>query len=239
MAATLVDMTPTRYSLRVPWARGAMPWLLLTCALIGITLLVQRGSDPSDPLSLHRPWAPEAELSQWHDEWVRRASQHVDVPDPPGPGEMTRATYWLSRASYRLDVRRRGSRFVVEIHGVDEQVSGGGWAAFGEGVITPPSKRDAFAQTTATFLWSCLGVRYRYASDGVGRLVFSRDGSRVEALYMAFEAPTIWLGGVGVRALPGEDSPPRDTLVGPTDARDHAPPPRNGHHPSAARSRCE
>ena len=113
---------------------------------------------------------------------------------------------------------------------------GGGWTAYGEGLITP-ARRGEFGGATATFLWSCLGVQYRYASDGVGRIVFSQDGSRVRALYMAFEAPSVWLGAEGVRCARADAPPPqRDTLRGPTDARAQAPRPCGGSGAQAARA---
>src|SRR5207237_7748528 len=108
------------------------------------------------------------------------------VPDPPGEGPVVSARYWLSRAVYEMEIRRRGGRAVVNIHGIDVQVMGGGWTAFGEGTVT--GEPSSFRGAEARIHWSCLGIRYRSASDGVARITFSADGTKVTAVYSAYEA---------------------------------------------------
>src|SRR5262245_8055923 len=110
----------------------------------------------------YRAHATTAEVSEWTAELARRGLPWTRVPDPPGEGPVVREKYWLSRAVYEMEVRRRGSRLVVEIHGVDVQTMGGGWAAFGEGTIT--GDPSSFAGAEARITWSCLGIRFRAAS---------------------------------------------------------------------------
>src|SRR5205814_2180457 len=116
-----------------------------------------------------RPLAPPEDVALWQSEWDRRAGPHVRVPDPPGDGSVVTERYWISRAAYPLEVRRRGRHVVVETHGIDEQVLGGGWSAFGEGTIEGDGQ--GFAGATVRFSWSCLGIRFLSATDGVARLV--------------------------------------------------------------------
>ena len=158
------------------------------------------------------PEASAADVATWTDEWQARATPWLDVPDPPGDGRVVRRRYWLSRWSYDLEVRRRGARVVVAIAGIAPHEHGGGWAAYGEGRITGDS--ESFEGAVATFSWSCLGVRYRHASDGVGRLVFSDDGRSLTAVYMAWEAPTLWAKGYGRLRGDDETQPPYGTLRG-------------------------
>lgn len=160
-----------------------------------------------------KPWAPEADVATWWEEWERRAEPWTrELPDPPGTGPVERAHYWLSRAPYDLEVRRRGDRVVVAVAGVDEQVFGGGWAAFGEGRIEGPE--TGFAGAVATFRWSCLSVRYGTASDGVGRIIFTEDGEHLAAVYVAHEAPELWYKAYGRRRTPGEAKPGRGRIKG-------------------------
>jgi hypothetical protein len=153
-----------------------------------------------------KPWAPKEDVALWEAEWERRAKQWTEVPDPPGDGPVERARYWLARGSYELEVRRRGNNFVLVTYGVDAQEYGGGWSAYGEGRIEGAD--TGFAGTTATFIWSCLGIRYRTASDGVSRLTFSEDGATLSAVYVAHEAPTLWFKAYGKR----QDGEPRPAL---------------------------
>jgi len=155
--------------------------------------------------------APEV-IAAWTEQWHRRADPWLEVPDPPGEGDVVRKRYWLSLWSYDMEVRRRGANFVVAIAGVAPHRHGGGWAAFGEGRITGEA-RD-FRGAVATFTWSCLGVRYRHASDGVGRLVFTDDGHGVTALYVAYEAPALWAKAYGREMIPGEEAPPFRSMRG-------------------------
>ena len=175
-----------------------------------------------------RAWAPDAEVATWETEWRRRAEPHSATPDPQGEGPLVVARWWLSRASYELETRRRGNRLVVAIHGIDEQVLGGGWSAVGEGTVTGDAA--SFAGAEARFAWSCLGIRHRSASDGVARLSFSKDGERVVAVYSAYEtwqdaAPYVCTKAYGERAR--GPRPPRGTLRGQIPYRDattrHAP----------------
>jgi hypothetical protein len=191
-------------------ARGGLVGLGLAAALA-----LSCGGPRFEEREEVRAPASEAEVAEWAAEWDRRARPHAAVPDPPGEGPLVTDRWWLSRASYGLEVRRRGARCTVEIHGVDEQVEGGGWTAFGEGSITgdPSSFRGAEARIS----WSCLGIRFRSASDGVARLTFSEDGESVVAVYSAYEAwkdaaPYAFSKAYGTRA--SGPRPPKGTLRG-------------------------
>ncbi len=179
----------------------ATSYSIVLGAILGLTVCVLTlgcGEDAFVEREEFRELAPAEDVALWTSQLERRGMPWTEVPDPPGTGPVVTAKYWLSRAAYAMEVRRRGGRFVVEIHGVDKQVLGGGWVAFGEGVIT--GSPDSFRGAVATFTWGCLGIRYRAASDGVGRLTFSDDGASVSAIYMAHEAPELWLKAYGVRA---------------------------------------
>jgi hypothetical protein len=161
------------------------------------------------------PAAPE-ELAAWTAQWETRATPWLEVPDPPGTGPVERRRYWLSRWSYDLEIRRRGDRVVIAVAGVAPHQYGGGWASFGEGRITGAAGPlgSSWGGAVATFSWSCLGVRYRHASDGVGRLVFDESGDGLVAIYMAWEAPALWAKAYGRRRAPEEAEPPFGSLRG-------------------------
>lgn len=183
-----------RWSSRAGFARPLVLGLVLgACAIAAVWLFAER--DPGE-VGEYFPRADAATIAAWAAELHRRGDRWSDVPDPPGEGRVVRARYWLARDRYDLEVRRRGDRVVVSVAGVAEHEFGGGWAAYGEGRIT--GKATNFRGAVATFSWSCLGLRYRHASDGVGRIVFSEDGRRCTALYMAWEAPEIWAKSYGV-----------------------------------------
>src|SRR5439155_196216 len=144
-------------------ARGARAavaaGLLLGCAVAAGLFACDKGFVEREE---YRPHATGAEVAEWQAEWDRRAKPHAAVPDPPGEGPVVSARYWLSRAVYEMEIRRRGGRAVVNIHGIDVQVMGGGWTAFGEGTIT--GEPSSFRGAEARIHWSCLGIRYRSAS---------------------------------------------------------------------------
>ena len=169
--------------------------LLLGAALV--VLLFARGKAPFVEREEYRPLATDAEIEEWTGELKRRGIPWTRVPDPPGVGPVVRERYWLSRAVYAMEVRRRGRRVVVEIHGVDVQTMGGGWASFGEGTIT--GDPTSFAGAEARIAWSCMGIRFRASSDGLAKLSFSEDGSRVAAVYFSWEAPELIAKAYGER----------------------------------------
>ncbi len=188
---------------RTPWLIAGV--LMAATAILGVLLLQPGGGGDFEEVESYFPRATPEAISAWTESWHRRGDVWADVPDPPGEGPVVKARYWLARDRYDMEVRRRGRRFVVAIGGVAEHLYGGGWAAYGEGTITGDA-RD-FRGAIATFAWSCLGLRYRHASDGVGRLVFSRDGSHCHTLYMAWEAPALWAKSYGARH-DEDDAPP-------------------------------
>lgn len=199
--------------------RGLVRWILVGLVLgVGSIVLVQwiRGgglsSDAFEEVEEYFPHANQATIEAWTEEWHRKGDPWADVPDPPGDGPVVRARYWLARDRYDMEVRRRGRRFVVVIAGVAEHIYGGGWAAYGEGRITGDA-RD-FRGAVATFSWSCLGLRYRHASDGLGRLAFSADGRACIAIYNAWEAPELWAKSYGARHEPGDEPPAYGTYRG-------------------------
>ncbi len=186
--------------------------LLLGASAIALVVWVQRGGGGFEEREQYFPRSTPEATQAWTEEMHLRGDAWADVPDPPGDGPVVRARYWLARDRYDMDVRRRGSRFVVAIRGVAEHLYGGGWAAYGEGTITGDA-RD-FRDAVATFSWSCLGLRYRHASDGLGRIVFSKDGADCHAIYMAWEAPQIWAKSYGERHEEGDEPPAYGTIRG-------------------------
>jgi len=192
--------------------QGLVRWILLG-ALLGVGAILLTvwlregglGGGAFEEVEQYFPRIDAGTLATWTDDWHRKGDRWSDVPDPPGRGEVVRARYWLARDRYDMEVRRRGDRFVVVIAGVAEHLYGGGWAAFGEGRVTGDA-RD-FRGAVATFAWSCLGLRYRHASDGLGRLVFSADGRTCHAIYMAWEAPELWAKSYGRRHEVGDERP--------------------------------
>jgi hypothetical protein len=144
----------------------------------------------------YRALATESEQREWWGDHERRATPWLGFPDPPGEGAVVAARYWIARAAYPLEIRRRGDRVTLGVHGVDTQIGGGAWTAFGEGHVT--GDPGSFRGAVATIAWSCLGVRYRHASDGPGRLEFSEDGRTLVAVYGASEDPTDWGKAYGV-----------------------------------------
>lgn len=184
--------------------------LLGALAIVSIWLLADRAEEEYEQ---YFPRADAETLAKWTEEWHRRGDAWMDpVPDPPGDGPIETVHYWLARDRYDLQIRRRGSRVVVVVAGVAEHQFGGGWAAYGEGRIEGPER--GFDGAVATFVWSCLGLRYRHASDGIGRIVFSDDGSGCTAMYMAWEAPDIWAKSYGERHEVGDEPPPYGAIRG-------------------------
>ncbi len=148
------------------------------------------------------PLAEPATVRQWEGELQRRAGPWGEFPDPPGVGVVRRERYWISRAAYVMEVRRRGARVTLGISGVDPQYMGGAWTAFAEGWASGEGNAARpFAGCVVNISWSCLGVRFRHASDGMGRLLFSEDGESIVSTYMAYEAPESWAKAYGVRAV--------------------------------------
>ena len=177
--------------------------LLAGClAVLGVLLATSmHAARPDMDRAEVRPYASQADREIWQAEWDARTRQWTRIPDPPGSGPVETAHYWLSYNVYGMELRRRGDRVVVGIHGIDRQVRGGGWAAFGEGTITARTGVHPFSGCRMRITWACLSSRYRYASDGVGYLEFSGDGREVVARYMAYEDPTYWARAHG--AHPG------------------------------------
>ncbi len=191
-------------------AASVLVGVLLAAVVVHATFLPRFGAGARRDLI--REWAPDEDVALWHAEWERRAPAHLDIGDPPGSGPVQVARYWLSRGSHVMEVRRRGERFVLKTYGVDEQTLGGGWAAVAAGRIRGGRDDAPFAGAVATFSWSCLGVRHRYASGGIGRLEFDRTGATARARYVAHEEPDLWLDADAILAT--EEAPPRGTLAG-------------------------
>ncbi len=196
-------------SRRRPW----WPWLLLGLIIGGGAAAFAYLATPGfEEVEEAFPLASDTDIAEWTAQWKARTTKWQEVPDPRGEGRVVKARYWLSRAAYDMEVRRRGNRFVVAIAGVDIQFMGGGWAAVGEGRITGDA--HSFRGAVATFTWSCLSARYRHASDGIGRIWFDEDGGGLYSIYMAYESPEIWAKAYGERHIPGEPRPAYATIRG-------------------------
>ena len=197
-----------------PPAGVARPLVIgLVLGLLAIALAWLFADRPPEEVEQYFPRADAATIEGWTEQWHRRGDAWMDpVPDPPGDGPVERVHYWLARDRYDLEIRRRGGRVVVVVAGVAEHEFGGGWAAYGEGRIEGPA--SGFQGAVATFTWSCLGLRFRHASDGVGRIVFSDDASRVTASYMAWEAPEVWAKSYGERHEVGDEPPAYGVIKG-------------------------
>lgn len=201
------------------WAALALAALL--GAVVAFAVWGSRGSNAAR-LDLIRDWAPDADVELWKAEWGRRAPQHLEIGPPPGKGPVHAARFYLSRGSHVLELQRRGDRLTLRTYGVDEQTLGGGWGAVAAGRIHGGRAGAPFADAVATFSWSCLGVRYRQASSGLGRLAFDATGERLRATYMAFEDFDTWLEADAVLDK-GQPAPPRGSLVGQVLLPDDAP----------------
>jgi len=165
---------------------------------------------------VERAMASPAEAQAWQEQRDLRGRPVDAIPDPPGEGRVVSARYWLALPPYEMEVRRRGGRCVIGIHGVDAQVSGGGWTAFAEGTIT--GSPEDFRGAEARIVWSCIGVRLRRSSAGVGKLTFSADGREVVAVYLqGAEALSIPAADTYVKAygrLAVGEKPPHGALKG-------------------------
>lgn len=195
-------------------------------AILGILVLVPTligcGEQGFEEIQIFRPLATPEQIALWEDEWAARADAHHDTfPDPPGEGAVETAEFWLSRGSYRMTIKRRGDRITLRTGGVDKQTLGGGWTAFGEGRIE--AGKRGFAGSTLTFSWSCLGIRYRHASDGVGRIWIAEDGQLLQAVYVAHEAPELWSKAYGRRVRGSEPAPAYASIRGQIDYRGALP----------------
>ena len=196
-----------------PWRWLAAGLLLGVLGVLGAVVARPfAGSGADVDRAEIRARASESDRALWQREWDARARPWTAFPDPPGRGPVQVARYWVSHGIYEMEVRRRGNRATLGIHGIDEQVMGGGWTAFGEGEISPSTGVHPFAGSKLRITWSCLGIRYRYASDGVGYLEFSADGRELVAQYMAYEDPTYWARAHG--RLQERDRPPWGSIRG-------------------------
>lgn len=193
---TLAAVTsPASSSRRKAAALGALAGLTLA----GVLLWRTRGPEAFVERVVTRPMAKPEDAAAWLEERDRRGRPLDEIPDPPGAGALVSATYWLSLPPYRMEIRRRGRRCTLGIHGVDAQTDGGGWTAFAEGSIDadPGSFRGAVARLS----WWCIGLRNRRSSMGAARLTFSSDGRAVDAVYLqGAEALAIPTGDTYVKA---------------------------------------
>lgn len=183
-----------------PLSRRLAPVLGLAAGLaIAAGLLWSRRERAFVERVVTRPKADPKDVAEWTDQRERRAARLEELPDPPGAGEVVRARYWLSLPPYEMEIRRRGARATLGVHGVDAQTDGGGWTAFAEGRITGDPR--SFDGAVATLSWSCIGLRHRRSSMGVARLTFSRDGRAFDAVYLqGAEALAIPTGDTYVKA---------------------------------------
>src|SRR5262245_60811324 len=163
---------------------------------LAVALLVRRPAFRERVVT--RPLAEAAEVAAWDAMGAARGKPLEEFPDPPGDGPVVREKYWVSLPAYDMEVRRRGSRLTLGIRGTDVQVAGGPWIAFAEGTVT--GEASSFRGAEARIVWSCVGLRHRGSSDGVGKLVFSRDGSELEAIYLqGYEAMKVPLADTYVK----------------------------------------
>ena len=168
---------------RARWFRLA----LLAGVVAGVAIVLSMLSRASAPAPFveriaTRAKADPKDVVAWTEQRERRAKPLEEIPDPPGDGPLVKASYWVSLPPYAMEIRRRGARATLAIHGVDAQVGGGGWTAFAEGTIS--GEAGSFRSAVARMTWSCVGLRNRRASMGVARLTFTADGRAFDAVYL-------------------------------------------------------
>lgn len=164
----------------------------------------ERKERPFEEREERRPPATPAEVATWAEQLEKRGSRWFPFPDPPGEGPVEKRTYALGHESHRLEVRLRGQRVTMGIHGIDPQDGGGGWLAFGEGTaeLRPVESNEETPPPCARLLsarisWSCLGTKLNSGNEGVARLVFARDADAVHATYLGYGEPEVWMKSYG------------------------------------------
>jgi hypothetical protein len=174
-----------------------------------------RAPKPFREVEERRPPATAEEVATWTEQLQKRGSKWFSFPDPPGEGPVEKTYFALGHESHRLEVRVRGHRVTMGLHGIDAQVGGGGWLAFAEGTLQMPAiatelgipaTRDS---SVARVSWSCLGTKLMSGNEGVARLEFGQDG--VRALYVAYGEPDVWMKSYG-RWLEPDGSVAQGTL---------------------------
>ena len=192
--------------------------------LVGVLALAPLWGGCGDPdgkpfreVEERRAPASAQEVATWTEQLAKRGTKWFAFPDPPGTGLVEKTSFSLGHESHRLEVRIRGHRLTMGLHGVDPQVGGGGWLAFAEGRLEPrPATQEILpAGDPGNFLaarvsWSCLGTKLMSGNEGVARLTFDLDGG-VSALYVAYGEPELWQKTYG-RRLVGEAGVPQGTL---------------------------
>jgi hypothetical protein len=197
--------------------RGRWLPFVIGCAIgLPLAILLLRPHEPFRERVVTRPLAEKAEVVAWNEMGARRGKRLEEFPDPPGDGRVVSAKYWVSLPAYDMEIRRRGARVTLGIRGTDVQTAGGPWIAFAEGTIT--GDPESFRGAQARIVWSCVGLRHRGSADGVGRLVFSRDATELEAIYLqGYEALQVPLADTYVKAygrLMRGEKPPYGAIRG-------------------------
>lgn len=196
--------------------RAAALGLLAGLGIAAALVVARAGPRPFEERVVSRPLTTPVEIAAWTTDRARRGKPVDEIPDPPGDGPVVSARYWVALPAYDMEVRRRGSRITLGIHGVDVQVMGGGWTSFAEGSIS--GEPDSFRGAVARVTWSCIGLRHRRSSMGVAKITFSPDGRALDAVYLQ-GAEALWspTGDTYVKAygrIAEGERPPYGAILG-------------------------
>ena len=212
-------MPPARRLGRETLAAALVGALASGAALLPLVSCKEREPKPFREVEERRPAATAEEVRTWTEQLEKRGSKWYGFPDPPGEGPVGVSWFALGHESHRLEIRTRGHRVTMGLHGIDPQVGGGGWLAFGEGTLEEDPLADANSPEgevgsplRARIHWSCLGTKLMSGNEGVARLEFDRRAGTLTALYLGFGEPEVWTKSYGQRIEPNLPAPPAGSL---------------------------
>lgn len=205
---------PVRRPTRETLAAALVGLLGSGAALLAVVSCGEPGRPRFREVEERRAPAPTPEIEGWSRDLERRGARWFGFPDPPGTGRVETVAYALGHESHRLELRVRGDRVTMGLHGVDPQVGGGGWLAFAEGSVrrrSAPGAGGALRLRDARVSWSCLGTKLMSGNEGVARLTFDDEGG-MSVLYLGYGEPEVWTKSYG-RLLGDAREVPRGTLA--------------------------